>query len=473
MKKFSAELIELIANYCSSPKDKASLCQVSQYCYFSAIHVLYRNITVNSPRQYQIVKKSLKCSSRLSQYVHKLDFSGYTVRGSRWSEDKAKAAIIPEELGDLIECCNLLRELLIGEEMMHVLVSPIVIQAIFNSQKLRLHTIDFTGLCSPKLSTLFTKPIPVIEPKENEPHHNEYQQANIVSPSKPNQTWSIPDQLSNLSFFMCSAFSQEQFFIPFFESFSVNGNKLKKLDLAYTQANDELFSHLMRHSQFEALTHLSLQGCRSVRCCSPLITFIEHCDSLVELNLNTGFNGVRGLGFCHECIFRVLETVTRSNIHTLDIGGHFNMDDSVLSRLMTEQIKFPQIEFLSLASCQSVTLEKLEEFLLYNERSQHLVYLNLSNTSMVNDSHGELARTLNRVKSRLPQIKVIETGIQKPNQRTLKPNDHWKLVTHGKRTYCSQVNFDPRFVYSKKMIMSRPNERNHLSPMAKYWCYFS
>ncbi|KAI8380575.1 hypothetical protein EDC96DRAFT_491438 [Choanephora cucurbitarum] len=472
MKNLSAELIELIANCCDSPKDKASLCQVNRYCYLSAIHVLYRNITIASPRQYEIVRNSLKRPTKLSCYVHRLDFSCYTVRGSRWSEDKAKAAIIPEELGNLIGCCDFLKELLIGEEMMHVLVSPAVIQAIFNSQKLRLHTIDFTGLCSPKLSTLFTEPI--IEPKENENYsNNEHQQEAIVPPSKLNQTWSIPGQLCNLSFFMCSAFSQDQFFIPFFNSLSMNGNRLKKLDLAYTQANNELFSHLIIHKQYETLTHLSLQGCRSVRCCSSLITFIEHCDHLEELNLNTGLSGVRGSGFCHECIFRILKAASRSNIQLLDMGGHINLDNFILSRLMAEQIKLARIKSLSLVYCQSVTLKKLEEFLLYNDRSQHLFYLNLSNTPMMNDSNGELICTLSQIKSRLPQIKAVEINAMTSKRYSLQSNDYWKLITHGKRAYYSQKNFDPRFVYSKKMIMSQPCEQSSLSPMVKYWCYFS
>ncbi|RCH91414.1 hypothetical protein CU098_004667 [Rhizopus stolonifer] len=431
MQHLSLELVELIASYCVSPKDKANLCQVNRHYYSAVIHLLYKHIMITSPRQYVLLKNSLCHSKSLSHCVHRLDFSSYTTRGSRWSEERAKSVLLPEELAYLIGCCDLLQELLIGEEMVYAFVSPQVIQAIFNHQKIKLRTLDFTGFCDRNVSSLLAEP-----------------------------------QLSNVSFYMCMAFSQDKFFIPFFKEFSSSGNQLKRLDLAYTQINSQLFSYLLQGKQYQALTHLNLQGCHSLSCCSPLIDFIERCENLQHLNLNMDFNGIGASRFCHECIYRLLKS--RSTVRLLDMGGHVNVSPAVLTRLMTEKVIFPQLRHLSFAYCQSITLDILEKFLLYNHHA-HLGYLNLARTPLT-ELNGSLVHTMNRLK----QFKHLQTVEVSPFTSKKYPSqllNYWKMTTQGRRTYYSQQGHDPRFVYSKKMILFEDGQMDTLSPMNKYWCY--
>ncbi|KAL0573711.1 hypothetical protein ABG067_009189, partial [Albugo candida] len=76
----------------------------------------------------------------------RLDLSSYTTKGSRYSVEKAKSIVLANELANLILKCKNLKELFVGEELMHAFVSPRVIRSIFNIKN-NLTTLDFTGFC--------------------------------------------------------------------------------------------------------------------------------------------------------------------------------------------------------------------------------------------------------------------------------------------------------------------------------------
>ena len=455
MKDLSLELIELIAaNQCLSSKDKANLCLVNHTFYTIVTHLLYKHIMINNPRQYLLLKESMQ-SKYLAGFVHRLDFSSYTTRGSRWTEEKAKSIIIAEELANLIGGCDQLNELLVGEEMMHAFVSPKVIQSIFSHQN-NLRTIDFTGFCDRNVTTVmadFFKPVTLSKFERLALEGEQVQEEESLELSN----WSIPKKLENISFYMCMALSQEHFFIPFFDKIRSSGNQLTRLDLAYTQITSSLFEHLKNTT---TLTHLNLQGCHSLSCCSPLIPFLQNnCTKLIELNLNMDFNGIGGSRFCHDCIWSILKAVNTKVICSLDMGGHTNLDDFVLSK-MAEQNHFSQLRQFSIAYCRNISFEVLQSFLV---GLPNLFYLNLARTPLTID-----LSCLPRVLSRLNNdIKVIEISPFTP-KRYPSQLSGWKLSSQGRRTYYSRDGVDPRYVYSKKMPML---DNQMLSPMNKYWCY--
>lgn len=456
MKDLSLELIELIAaNQCLSSKDKANLCQVNHIFYATVTHLLYKHIMINSPRQYLLVKESMQ-NKYLAGFVHRLDFSSYTTRGSRWTEEKAKSIIVAEELADLIGGCDQLKELFIGEEMMHAFVSPKVIRSIFSHQN-NLRTIDFTGFCDRNITTVmadFFKPATL---SKFERLALEEEQAQQEQEPLELSTWSVPKKLENISFYMCMALSQEHFFIPFFDKMHSSGNQLTRLDLAYTQITSSLFVHLQNTT---TLTHLNLQGCHSLSCCSPLIPFLQNnCTKLIELNLNMDFNGIGGSRFCHDCIWNILKATNTTTIRSLDMGGHTNLDDLVLNK-MIGQNHFSQLRQFSIAYCRNISLEVLQRFLV---GLPNLFYLNLARTPLTID-----LSCLPRVLSRLSKdIKVIEISPFTPKRYPSQLSD-WKLSSQGRRTYYSRDAVDPKYIYSKKMSML---DNQILSPMNKYWCY--
>ncbi|KAI7870507.1 uncharacterized protein EV154DRAFT_431701 [Mucor mucedo] len=371
---------------------------------------------INNPRQY-LSFKAIE-NKELKRLVRRLDFSSYTTRGSRWSEEKAKSIILGQELALLIGGCNQLKELFVGEEMMHAFVSHQVIRSIFNQDN-KLSTIDFTGFCDRNFTTVmadFFKPVTLLQ---------------------------------NISFYMCMALSQEHFFIPFFEKLAKNGNRLSRLDLGYTQITSDVFTYLK--GQESSLTHLNLQGCHSLTCCSPLIDFIKGCSNLVQLNINMEFNGIGGSRFCHECIFTILNA-TNHRIESLDMGGHVNFDDSMLIS------EFPNLTQLSLTYCKNISIEKLVSL-----NTPKLYYLNLSRTPLTMDID-----QLPRVLEQLAHLKVIEISPFTPKKYPPVINKKWKLSTHGRRTFYSQGNINPMYAYSKKLLLL---DNQVLSPMVKYWCY--
>ncbi|KAL9558286.1 hypothetical protein MBANPS3_000986 [Mucor bainieri] len=445
MKNLSLELLELIAaNRCLSSKDKANLCQVN--------HVFYAT--------YLLLNYAMQ-NRNLAHLVHRLDFSSYTTRGSRWTEEKAKSIIVAEELANLIGGCDQLKELFVGEEMMHAFVSPKVIRSIFSHQN-SLRTIDFTGFCDRNFTTVmadFFKPVSLTKLErlalEEGEEQGEYAQQEQEEPLELSN-WSVPRKLENISFYMCMALSQEHFFIPFFDKIRTSGNQLTRLDLAYTQITSNLFAHLQSTT---TLTHLNLQGCHSLSCCSPLIPFLQNnCSQLIELNLNMDFNGIGGSRFCHDCIMQIMKS-TNPAIQSLDMGGHTNFDDLVLTKMIGQR-HFSQLRQFSIAYCRNISLDALERFLV---DLPNLFYLNLARTPLTID-----LSCLPRVLSRLSKkIKVIEISPFTPKRYPAQLSE-WKLSSQGRRTYYSRDAVDPKFVYSKKMLLLNDQM---LSPMNKYWCY--
>lgn len=438
MKNFSSELIELVCEHCESSRDVASMSLVNGHFYESSIRVLYKHVIINGPRQYisfQSVNKHLK------RLVHRLDFSSYTTRGTRWTEEKAKSIILGQELARLIGDCNQLKELFVGEEMMHAFVSPQVICSIFSHDN-KLSTVDLTGFCDRNFTTVMADFFQPATLSKSELKHCDFKR------KSPSYAWSIPPRLQNISFYMCMALSQEHFFIPFFDKLAKNKNSLRRLDLGYTQITSELFSHLK--GQEGSLTHLSLQGCHSLTCCSPLIEFIKGCRQLKQLNINMEFNGIGGSKFCHKCIYTILNA-TNHSIESLDMGGHIHLDDS------TAITEFPRLTQLSLTYCKNMSIEKILALKMPN-----LYYLNLSRTPLTMDING-----LPRVLEKLGHIKVIEISpfTSKKYPPTIK---NWKLTVHGRRTFYSQADVNPMYVYSKKLLLL---DNQKLSPMVKYWCY--
>lgn len=445
MKNFSLELIELVGEHCLSSRDIACLSLVNHHFYSATIRLLYKHVMINGPRQY-LSFKAIE-NKELKRLVNRLDFSSYTTRGSRWSEEKAKSIILGEELSILIGECNQLKELFVGEEMMHAFVSPKVIRSIFSHEN-KLSTIDFTGFCDRNFTTVMADLFKPTTLTKSELKHCDFNATSAVD-QLTNDNWSIPPRLQNISFYMCMALSQENFFIPFFDKLAMNRNQLRRLDLGYTQISSELFTHLK--GQESTLTHLNLQGCHSLTCCSPLITFIKGCSNLIQLNVNMEFNGIGGSRFCHECIFTILNA-TNQKIESLDMGGHVNFDDSMLIS------DFPNLNQLSLTYCKNISIEKLISL-----NTPKLYYLNLSRTPLTMD-----ISYLPRVLEKLDHLKIIEISPFTPKKYPSVINKKWKLSIHGRRTFYSQDDINPMYAYSKKLLLL---DNQVLSPMVKYWCY--
>lgn len=475
MKDFSYELIALIAEHCSpSSKDMASMALVNHHFYSSVTRVLYKHVMITGPRQY-IAFKTNKNSEVKRKFVCRLDFSSYTTKGSRYSVEKAKTIVLANELASMIRECESLQELFVGEELMHAFVSPRVIRSIF-SHKNRLTTLDFTGFCDRSFTTVMTDIFkPNILTKLEEKHCKRMTSTTAEEMTTVMENWSMPPDLRNVSFYMCMALSQDHFFAPFFDKLAVSGNRLTRLDLAYTQITSQLFTHMVPVN-YERLTHLNLQGCHSVTCCSPLIPFIESCKELQVLNLNVNVNGVGGTRFCGECIYRILKATGQLRcLRSLDMGGHAHFDDAMIRAVESEK-GFRELEQFSMPYCSSVSLEVLQNHFLVHLPKLH--YLNLARTPLTVDIN-YLPRVLRGLSS---HINVVEISpFTSPKKYPVRYHE-WTLVTQGRRTYYSRqrqrqdgyggvvavVDEDPRFVYPKKMLML---ENQVLSPMIKYWCY--
>ncbi|KAI7901876.1 uncharacterized protein BX663DRAFT_487159 [Cokeromyces recurvatus] len=392
--------------------------------------------------------------------------SSYTARGSRWTEDQAKSIIIADEISTLINSCYQLRELYIGEEIMHVFASPKVIQIIFSQQN-RLNTIDLTGFCDRNCTQTiadFFKPktkkrkLVVVEKLAIEELDNDELEDAV------NDHWSIPRELENISFYMCMALSQEHFFIPFFKKLSTVDQELRKLDLAYTQITSELFLHLKNMTK---LTHLNLQGCHSLSCCSPLICFLQNnCRELKELNINMDFNGIGGSQFCSKCISKII----RFGLHTtqsLDMSGHTHLDDSILNQILItaeqQDHYFTNLRYFSIAYCQNISLRTLKRFLV---RLPNVVYLNLAHTPLTTDAN-YLTYVLKIISSITEKIRVIEFSPFSSRKYPIQI-ENWRLINQGRRTYYALEDIGSPFFHSRKIILS--NDKT-LSPMNKYWSY--
>ncbi|ORE10908.1 RNI-like protein [Rhizopus microsporus var. microsporus] len=405
MEHLSIELVELIAKQCrASNKDLASLCLVNRHFYSAVIRLLYKNVIIHGPRQYLAFKSTC---TRLKQMVYRLDFSGYTTRGARWTESKAKSVVTAEDLAVILNECRQLKELFVGEELMHVFVSPLAIQSVFFEQQLR--TLDFTGFSD----QTFTKAM-----------------ADYFMEKK---------QLENISFYMCMALSQDRFFVPFFDKLKSGGHQLKKLDLAYTQINSQLFRHLPSP---RTLTHLNLQGCHSLSCCSELIDYLMQCKRLVQLNVNRHIAS----GFCKRCIYQLLTSI--DTLEIVDIGGHVEFDDELIQQLPPNR----NIKYLSVANCRQIDIKTL-----LNKFPQ-LYYLNVERVINMNQLY-------NFLKSNNNNLRIIEVS---SHPSLLNQIGSWHLVKHGRRAYYSQSAVDPKYCYSKKIVMSKDPI---LSPMNRYWCY--
>jgi hypothetical protein len=454
MKDLSSELVELIGSYCSTAKDRASLCQVNQSCYAATIHLLYRHVIITGPRHYLAFKYTvLEQQQTLANYVQLLDFSSYTTRGSRWAEEKAKSVMVADQLASLITGCRQLQALLIGEEMMHAFVSPLVIRSIFNRDN-RLQTVDLTGFCDRSFSSAMTDFFfNVCHQKKGMTEASSASSSSAAAVTVEEDDWSIPQRLQNISFYMCMALSQDNFFIPFFDKLTQHGNQLRRLDLAHTQVTSQLFLHL---HNVRTLTHLNFQGCHSLTCCSPLISFLTQQSQLQELNLNMDFNGIGGSRFCRDCISQVL-LQPMPHLQSLDMGGHTNLDDAILNQMV-----MPNLKYLSLAYCRLVSLEALIQFL---STANNVAYLNLARTPFSMEMTS-LPQVLQRLAQRT-NVDVVEISPFTPKKYTLQLQQ-WSLQSHGRRTYYSRRGVDPRYMYSKKLILL---DGQKLSPMNNYWCY--
>lgn len=431
---------------------------VNHHFYSSVTRVLYKHVMITGPRQY-IAFKTNKNSELKKRFVCRLDFSSYTTKGSRYSVEKAKTIVLANELASLIRECEALQELFVGEELMHAFVSPRVIRSIF-SHKNKLTTLDFTGFCDRSFTTVMTDIFkPNVLTKLEEKHCKRIASTTATTVM---ENWSIPPDLQNVSFYMCMALSQDHFFAPFFDKLAVSGNRLTRLDLAYTQITSELFTHMVP-ANYERLTHLNLQGCHSLTCCSPLIPFIESCKELEELNLNVNLNGVGGTRFCQECIYRILKATGQlRSLRSLDLGGHVHFDDAMI-RAVESNGGFRELGQFSMTYCSNVSLEVLQNHFLVHLPKLH--YLNLARTPLTVDIN-YLPRVLRGLS---PHITVVEISpFSSPKKYPTQVMGVWTLVTQGRRTYYSRDGVDPRCVYPKKMLML---ENQVLSPMNKYWCY--
>jgi hypothetical protein len=251
------------------------------------------------------------------------------------------------------------------------------------------------------------------------------------------------------------ALSPQHFFIPFFQKLAISDNNIKKLDLSFTQITNDLFLHINP----DHVTHLSLQGCHSLSCCSPLIPFILSCKNLVHLNLNMEFNGSPTSRFCPGCLMLIINSLNRSQkATTLDLGGHANLDDDVFSAV-DYQLP-PKLKYFSVASTSHVSLPVAVKLL---QSVSELTYLNIARTSFGNDNISNILNQLGSTAGK--NLEVVEVGAKRyPNNITRE----WSIATQGKRTFYSRGNVEPRFYYSKKLLMG---QNQNLSAMNKYWSY--
>jgi hypothetical protein len=364
------------------------------------------------------------------QSVQRLDFSSYSTHGSRLSEKSAKAMVIPDQLAQLIKACQQLRELYVGEEMMHAFVSPQVIEAVFCHAN-HLATLDFTGFCDQKFANTLAHLI----------------DSHMVISKR---------HLENISFYMCMALLSDGFFVPFFQRLLASGNTIKQLDLAHTQVTNPVFMNI----DPTHLTHLSLQASPYLSCCSPLIQFLQDCTNLVHLNLNVDYSGSRESRFCQSCLVSILRHLN-SSLVTLDLGGHAQLDDTVFQAV---DYQLPSgLKYLSFAYCRQLTLTSLVKLV---QSTPRLYYLNIACSPLL--QLDALPRVFNRLGSALEHLRVIEISPIVLKRYPTTVGSEWTMATQGRRTYYGRYKHDPRFVYSKKLLMGQDQP---LSAMNKYWCY--
>lgn len=435
----SAELIELVAQSCDSIQDRARLATINRKWHAACIRSLFQKVVIHSPRQCAAFFRHLDefCKRGWLSYVHQLDLSSFTARGSGWTEAQANELICPKRMGKLLGGCTRVRELYVGEQVMSAFIDQDVLRIVF-FQCPRLQVLDFCGCCDAKLAGAMTQVIQE-EPKR------------------------MIDSLFSVSFYMCMALKQSSFFIPFFKKTT----RLVRLDLSHSRITSDLFTHIDPAS----LTHLSLQGCHGITCCNtPLIPFLHRATALVELNLTMAFNGMPTSQFCSFCLVRILQVIGANMpfLHTLHLGGHIHLDDGILSHLQSSTLY--RLERLSLSSSPSITLYGLLTHVI--DRAPKLYYLNIADTPLALDFTKYLMVLLERCNN----IQVLEVGNVTGNYA--RSGGHpkewqsiWSLITHGRRTYYSRsqdTTKDPRFVCSNKLPMtdSTPD-----SPMLKYWCY--
>ncbi|KAG0937838.1 hypothetical protein G6F30_008076 [Rhizopus arrhizus] len=308
--KLSTELLESIALFCSS-KELAHLCLVNRYFYSVVIRLLYKNVMILNPRQYMSFKST---RPTLKSLVRRLDFSGYTTRGTRMPESKSKLVVTTDSLGWLLRECDRVQDLLVGEELMDVFL-PLTVHA-------RLRTLDLTGFTGAVRDT-----------------------GGLIE---------TVDDLENISFYHSTALSQDQFLIPLFQRLSAKGVQLKKLDLGQTKITSALFSHLPSPQH---LSHLSLRACHSLVCCSDLMCYLERCHQLKDLKLSGQF--------CSSCLSRLFRSLPAS-LDTLDLTGLDAVIKEETLALLPNQLKY-----LSFANCH------LNPSSLFPRLPSTLIYLNL------------------------------------------------------------------------------------------------
>ncbi|KAI7853285.1 hypothetical protein BDC45DRAFT_510864 [Circinella umbellata] len=478
MRHLSFELLELIAENCQSSKDISQLSRVNRQNHAASIRVLFNTVAIKTPQQYAALMghRDLFRKRGWLKYVRRLDLSSYSARGSGWTEAKAKAIVEPHSLAQLLIDCANLTQLYVGEEMMQAFVEPIVIRAIFNGHP-KLEVLDFTGFCDRKFTDAMAhvfsgegnkqKTVKLQEQQDKAEEDispfvmnvdgDDDNNLSMLESQLPGNTV-MPPRLSRLSFYMCMALSQTTFFIPFFGQLSKN--KLTRLDLANTKITSELFYHLDPTS----LTHLNLQGCHGISCCSVFLPFLEQAKDLIELNLNMSFNGSSGSNFCIDCLSQLV-SMDMPQLRTLNLGGHGNMDDEVLNSFGKANAQ--RLEYFSLASTKGITVEGLLKLL---GRMPQLKYLNLARTWFILDLK-HLARILMNTHTNENQsgiheaLQVIEVS---SDSRYPKQVQNWTLVHHGRRSYYSRNQADPRFYYSNKLLLL---DEIPASPMTKYWSY--
>lgn len=446
---FSLELLELVASHCTSPKDLARLSLVSRFFHAGTVRALYRTLAIRGPRQYSALTSALETlqSKRYLHHVRCLDLSSYTARGSGWTEAQAKAIVDPDTLARLLSGCVYLKELYVGEEMMQAFVVPTVIRAIFYNHP-RLQVLDFTGFCDRK----FTDALADVFNHDTDEKKKSETGAMLASPRWSSQVAAMPPQLNKISFYMCMALSQSTFLIPFFERLAANGNKLTRLELSNTKITSDLFKHL----DPTELTHINLQGCHGLKCCSAIMPFLMRCQRLVELNLNMSFNGVAGSNFCRRCLVQLMQI--SPSLRVLNLGGHVNMDDDVLTACIANRTT-QRMEYLSLSATRGqLSVNALAEAI---KKLPALLYLNVARTLDTTSTMYSLQRFNDH-----PSLQVLEIT---PGQRYPHQCQDWMLSTFGRRAYFSRgQKLDPRFAYSNKLLM---NDSIPESPMTQYWSY--
>ncbi|KAI9249404.1 hypothetical protein BDA99DRAFT_523710 [Phascolomyces articulosus] len=485
MRHLSFELLELIAEHCQSSNDLSQLSRVNHQYHVASTRILFNRVAIKTPQQYAALMghRDLFRKRGWLKYVRRLDLSSYSARGSGWTEAKAKAIVEPHALAQLLIDCVYLTELYVGEEMMQAFVEPIVIRAIFNGHP-RLEVLDFTGFCDRKFTDVMAHVFGGNNDNQQQQQHKSIKQQQkeiwdregilpfmmedeeeeeekdlLALESQLPENTMMPPRLNRISFYMCMALSQSSFFIPFFGQLS--NNQLTRLDLANTKITSDLFQHL----DPTCLTHLNLQGCHGVSCCSLFLPFLEQAKELIELNLNMSFSGVGGSNFCSDCLAHLV-SIDMPHLRTLNLGGHGHMNDHVLSNVHPQNAR--RLEYFSLASTKQVTVDALLKLL--GGMSQ-LKYLNLSRTWFILDLK-YLASILSstrtdekQVSGISPTLKVIEVS---PESRYPQQIHDWTLVHHGRRSYYSRDQVDPRFFYSNKLLLL---DEIPVSPMTKYWSY--